>query len=161
MQKRLVSTLLLNVFVAAGLCATAQGLLLARGLLPAFDLGRFVLNFCVAYPAACLIGWLIPLSKAGLAVCRALKLKPGTLHFAIGMKLCINLVVTVLMSAVMTVLNVVILAGQGLAAFLDGYAGNFLPMYAASCIVSCLAEPLVRHVLEREPPETANGSKRR
>lgn len=161
MQKKLVSILFLNVFVTAGLCATAQGILLARGALPAFDLARFFLNFCVAYPAACLIGWFLPLDKPGLAVNTALKFRPGTLPFAIVVNLCINLVATVLMSAVMTVLNVVILAGQGLAAFLAGYAGNFLPMYTASCIISWLAEPLVRHILERKLPNAAKKAQHR
>lgn len=141
MPKKLIYILLLNLATAAGLCVTAQLLLIVPGLMPGFHSVRFAINFSVAYPCACLIGWFVPAERLGLAVNGALHTKPGALAFRLVMNLGINLVFTVLMSAAMTALNVLVLEGGTLPMFLGSYAGSLIPMYLASCLVSWVAEP--------------------
>ena len=82
-----------------------------------------------------------PQPARGLAANGALHTKPGTLPFRLVMNLSINLIFTVLMSAVMTALNVLVLEGGTLPMFLGSYAGSLIPMYLASCLVSWVAEP--------------------
>ncbi len=152
MKRKLIQTLISNLFTASALCLTAQLVLICTGILPQLNLPRFGINFCVAYPTATLIGMLIPADLLGIAIHQFLNLPFRSFRFSLVMSLCINLIVTFLMTAIMTCLNVIILEGQGLFAFLSSYRGNFLPMYAASCLVSWFSLPFAQRVVQQKFP---------
>ena len=64
----------------------------------------------------------------------------------IVMNLAVNLIFTVILSSVMTFLNVVILGRQGALAFACSFAGSFLPMWMVSSIVAWFAVPLAARI---------------
>ena len=98
-----------NICTCGVLCAVAQLLAITRGELPVFSFSRYVLNFAVAYPLACLAGLLIPSEKFGAWGCRILGLKPGPVY-AVVMVCLINLIFTLVFSTIMTWFNAVFLA---------------------------------------------------
>ena len=152
MKRKLIQALISNIFTATALCLTAQLILICNGILPQLNLPRFGINFCVAYPTATLIALLIPAERLGAAVHQFLNLPFRSFRFSLVMNLCINLMVSLLMTTVMTGLNVIILEGQGLFAFLSSYRGNFPPMYAASCLVSWFSLPFAQRVVQQKFP---------
>ncbi len=149
MKEKLPRVLLMNVCTCGVLCAVAQGLAIFRGEIPAFSFSRYLLNFCVAYPLACLAGLLIPSEKFGARVCKALGLKSGLLY-AVVMVCSINLIFTLVFSTIMTWFNAVFLAHQGLHVLIPGIARNYLPMWMVSSLVSGVISRPVGRLVERK-----------
>lgn len=143
-KTKLVNTLLLNIFTAATLCLTAQLLTIAQGNLEHFVPAMFGLNFCVAYPVACIVGLFVPAVEFAQAVCIKLGVKPGPVYFVV-LTLAINLIYTLILSTVMTWFNLVFLNGQGFSAFFFGLISSFIPMWLASSLVSGLiTDPIMK-----------------
>ena len=141
-KTKLINILVRCVFTCTTLCLTAQLLIIARGFLDRILWNRFFINFCVAYPVACMLGMTIPAAVFGMWICKKLSLKPGILC-GIVMALAINLIYTAILSTVMTFLNTVILNGESVSAVLPGIVQNFIPMWIASTLVSMVvAKPI-------------------
>ena len=146
-KTKLINTLVRCVFTCIALCLTAQLLIIARGFLDRILWDRFLINFCVAYPVACILGMTIPAVSFGMWVCGKLSLKPGILY-GIVMALAINLIYTAILSTVMTFLNTVILNGESISVVLPGVVQNFVPMWLASTLVSMIVEKPVGKLTE-------------
>ena len=135
-----------NIFTCVTLCVVAQFLTIAHGLIDRFLWGRFFINFCVAYPVACLLGLTVPAPSFGVWVCRILHISAPALR-KIVFTLSVNLIYTIILSSVMTFLNVILLNGQNASAFFSGITGNFLPMWLSGSLASLLiVEPLMNAI---------------
>ena len=140
-KQKMISLFAMNVITCGALCAVAQLLAIFRGEIPAFSAARYAVNFCVAYPVACIAGWFIPSERFGLWLCRTLRVKPGFL-FGVVMTFGINLIFTLIFSTIMTWFNAVLMGGQSMAVLIPGVLGSFVPMWLVSSFVSgTLARP--------------------
>ena len=119
----MISLFAMNVITCGALCAVAQLLAIFRGEIPAFSAARYAVNFCVAYPVACIAGWFIPSERFGLWLGRTLRVKPGFL-FGVVMTCGINLIFTLIFSTIMTWFNAVLMGGQSMAVLIPGVLGN-------------------------------------
>jgi len=143
-KREIITTLIMNVFLCAALCLTAQLLEIAQGHLPGLVGKMFCINFCIAYPVATAVGLYVPAPKFAMWVCRLVKVKPGPL-FGIVFTLAINIIFTLVLSGVMTFFNAVIIGGQGVGAMVGGMVSSFVPMW----MVSSLASGIIRSPIEK------------
>ena len=108
LKTKLVNVLLLNIFTCSTLCITAQLLTILQGNLDHFIPAMFGVNFCIAYPIACIVGLFVPAANFAQAVCAKLKVDRGPLY-GIVFTLSINVIYTLVLSTVMTWFNVMYL----------------------------------------------------
>lgn len=134
-KTKLVNALLLNIFTCSTLCITAQLLTILQGNLDHFIPAMFGLNFCIAYPIACIVGLFVPAVGFAQAVCVKLKIDRGP-PYGIVFTLSINIIYTLVLSTVMTWFNVMHLNGQSFAVAAVGWLGSFVPMWLLSSLVS-------------------------
>lgn len=134
-KTKLVNVLLLNIFSCSTLCITAQLLTILQGNLDHFIPAMFGLNFCIAYPIACIVGLFVPAANFAQMVCAKLKIDHDSLH-GIVFTLSINIIYTLFLSTVMTWFNVVYLNGQSFIVAAAGWLWNLVPMWLLSSLVS-------------------------
>ena len=139
MKVKVINVLIRSVFACIALCLTAQILIITRGFLNRILWDRFLINFIVAYPAACILGMTVPAADFGKWTCKKLSVRPG-ISYKIVMSLVSNLIFTVILSTIMTFLNMVILNGQNLSAVIPGIRQNFIPMWLASSLIALLID---------------------
>ena len=142
-RTKIINVLIRSVFACIALCLTAQLLIIVRGVMDRILWDRFLINYCVAYPAACILGMTVPAADFGKWVCKKLNVYPG-IGYRIVMSLASNLIFTAILSTIMTFLNTVILNGQNLSAVIPGIIQNFIPMWLASGLVAMLIDTPVR-----------------
>lgn len=151
-KTKLVNVLFLNIFSCSTLCLTAQLLAIIQGNLDHFIPAMFGLNFCIAYPIACVVGLFIPAANFAQIICAKLKIKPGPVY-GVVFTLSVNIIYTLILSTVMTWFNVMHLNGQSFTAAFSGWSRSFIPMWLLSSLVSgIVSSPIGRiaFILTRE-----------
>lgn len=152
-KTKLVNALILNIFTCSTLCITAQLLTILQGNLDHFISAMFGLNFCIAYPIACIVGLFVPAVGFAHAVCVKLKIDHGPLY-GIVFTLSINIIYTLVLSTVMTWFNVMHLNGQSFAVAAVGWLGSFVPMWLLSSLVSGIVSGPIGKIASKLTEET-------
>ncbi len=156
MKTRVVSALLTNIPICIVLSFLSCWLGMRNANVPQEVFARVylvsALRSCViSYVVGCAVGILLPLPKWGMAVAGRLGLTPRDgLKFGLVMTAFINLVYVLILSAVLTYVNVIVINGAPIQVFPGAYLSSLLPCYIVSFIISFLwahrAEEIARGI---------------
>ena len=148
-QEKLWNVLLINLPITLVLCLFAQLLSVLEGKVAGFSVGQFLLNLPVAYLAATVIGLALPSVPWGMRFAARCGAKPESLSYALLVNVVVNTVYTLLLSVIMTFVNVSLLAHSPLIAVVFGILTNFIPLWFACYLVSFFSAPPCRKLASR------------
>lgn len=143
-KEEILNVIFINIPITLVLCMFAQLLTIWEGNAGGFSVSQFLLNIPIAYIAATLIGLGIPSVRWGVKFAESRGARSGGLAYALLMNIVVNTVYTLLLSIIMTFVNVFLIAHGPVFAVLAGIIINFIPLWIVCYIVSFFFAPLCR-----------------
>ena len=142
---KVVKTMLMNAPVSLTMAVVAQVMSLILGHISSLNIGEMALSFAVSYVFACVIGYLIPTDRWGMAFAGKYHAEKGTWKYDILVNLVVNTFFCIVMTVFMTWFSLCVRGRAPLQAVPGGFMEMILPVWICCFFVSLFTQrPAIR-----------------
>ena len=142
---KVVKTMLMNAPVSLTMAVVAQVMSLILGHISSLNIGEMALSFVVSYVFACVIGYLIPTDRWGMAFAGKCHAEKGTWKYDILVNLVVNTFFCIVMTVFMTWFSLCVRGRAPLRAVPGGFLEMILPVWICCFFVSLFTQrPAIR-----------------